>query len=170
MRKVKLYIATSLDGFIAGPNEEIDWLFHDQDYGYTDFYASIDTTLMGRLTYQKILTFGDFPYPDKTNYVFTRSLNLMDTENVQFITDDPVSFVKELQQQPGQHIWLVGGGQLNTTLLNVGLIDEIVCAIHPTVLGSGVPVFAEGANITSFKTVNTQQYSSGMVIVTLLKE
>ena len=76
MRKLKLYIAASLDGYIAGPNGEIDWLDAggDGDYGYQEFYASIDTTLMGNSTYQLTLTVDEFPYPGKANYVFTKAV------------------------------------------------------------------------------------------------
>ena len=70
MRKLILYSAQSLDGFIARTDGRVDWLFTDQDYGYYTFYESIDTTLMGRHTYEQILTFGDFPYPDKQNWFF----------------------------------------------------------------------------------------------------
>ena len=73
MRKVVLFIATSLDGFIARKDGSIDWLFSDQDYGYTDFYASIDTTLTGHATYKQTKTFGEFAFPGKTNYIFSCS-------------------------------------------------------------------------------------------------
>ena len=89
MRKLKLYIATSLDGYIAGPDGELEWLEAGGglDYGYDDFYESIDTTLMGNATYQVTLTVDTFPYPEKTNYVFTRSTP-PDTDHVRFISGD----------------------------------------------------------------------------------
>ncbi|MEM6842767.1 MAG: dihydrofolate reductase family protein [Bacteroidota bacterium] len=141
MRKIILYSAMSLDGFIARPDGEIDWLFDDQDYGYSEFLQRIDTTLMGNRTYQQILTFGDFPYTDKTNYVFTRSVTVQDDGRVQFVYSDLVNLVTELKQQLGRDIWLIGGRQINTVLLNAELIDEMILSVHPTVLGSGVPLF-----------------------------
>ena len=112
MRKLKLYIATSLDGYIAGPNGEIDWLDigGDADHGYQEFYASIDTTLMGNSTYPLTLTV-EFPYPDKTNYFFTKGTPPQDTAHVQFVSGDIAAFVRSLKEQPGKDIWLVGGGQ-----------------------------------------------------------
>jgi len=72
MRRIILFIAASLDGHIARPSSEVDWLFTDQDYGYTEFLASVDTVLMGRKTYEQVLTFGEFPYQEKQSYVFSR--------------------------------------------------------------------------------------------------
>ena len=91
MRRLKLYIATSLDGYIAGPNGEIDWLEAggNLDYGYGEFYSSIDTTLMGTATYRLTLIVDDFPYPDKSNYVFTRGTPPPDTAYVRFISVGP---------------------------------------------------------------------------------
>jgi dihydrofolate reductase len=109
MRQVKLFIATSPDGFIADKNGGIDWLFTDQDYGYADFYASIDTTLTGYKTYEDILGFGEFPYPGKTNYVFSRHPRQADNNPVRFISGEIAAFVQQLKQETGRDIWLVGG-------------------------------------------------------------
>ena len=164
MRKLKLYIASSLDGYIAGPKAEIDWLnaAGAADYGYHEFYASIDTTLMGNITYKQILGFGEFPYPDKANYVFTRGTTT-DTENVQLISGDIAAFVRSLKNRPGKDIWLVGGGQINTVLLNEQLIDEIILTVFPLVLGDGIPLFAPNAKRTQFETVGCQTYETGLI-------
>ena len=115
-----LYIATTLDSYIAGPNGEIDWLDAggDLDYGYKEFYTSIDTTLMGNSTYALTLTVPKFPYPDKTTYVFTRGTPPPDTSNVRFVSGDISAFVRSLKQESGKDIWLVGGGQINTVMLD----------------------------------------------------
>ena len=99
MRKLKLFIATSLDGYIAGPKGEIDWLEAggNTDYGYSVFYDSIDTTLMGYATYKLTLTFPRFPYPDKTNYVFTRGRLPPDTDHVRLVSGDIAAFVRSLK-------------------------------------------------------------------------
>ena len=156
MRQLQLYIATSLDGYIAGPNGEIDWLdvAGDLDYGYRDFYDSIDTTLMGRATYEITQTIEEFPYPDKTNYVFTRNPNLLDTEHVRFISGDIAAFVRTLKEQEGKDIWLIGGGQINTIMLNADLVDGIILTVFPIVLGDGIPLFAPGARRAAFKTID----------------
>ena len=165
MRRLKLYIAASLDGYIAGPNGEIDWLDvdGDLDYGYAEFYESIDTTLMGSLTYRVALSVPDFPYPDKTNYVFTRSAPPPDTEHVRFVSGDIAGFVRSLKEQTGGAIWLVGGGQINTAMLNAGLIDDLVLTSFPVVLGDGIPLFAAGAAHARFETTGCEAYETGLV-------
>ena len=171
LRELKLYIAASLDGYIAGPDGEIDWLETggDVDYGYNEFYASIDTTLMGNNTYRLIETLSDFPYQEKTNYVFTRATPPPVTPHARFVTGDTGAFVRSLKEGPGKDIWLVGGGQLNTAMLNEGLIDEIILTVFPLVLGEGIPLFAPGAARSQFKTVACEVYETGLVQWWLVK-
>ena len=165
LRKLKLYIAASLDGYIAGPNGEIDWLEVDGglDYGYAEFYESIDTTLMGNSTYRVTLSVPEFPYPDKTNYVFTRGAPPPDTEHVRFVSGDIAGFARSLKEQAGKAIWLVGGGQVNTVMLNAGLIDEVVLTSFPLVLGGGIPLFAPRASRARFETIGCETYETGLV-------
>ncbi len=176
MRKLTLYTASTLDGYIAGPNGEIDWLDipnapEGVDYGYSAFFETIDTTLQGTTTYELAAGFDDDPYPGKRNYVFTRkSPPPDDTEHWEFVTGDIVEFVREMKERPGQGVWLVGGGQINTIMLNAGLIDEIIVTYFPLVLGEGIPLFAPGANKTGFRTVSSESYETGLVQWTLARE
>ena len=172
MRKLKLYIATSLDGYIAGPNGELDWLEAggSLDYGYRDFYASIDTTLMGNATYPVTLTVDTFPYSEKANYVFTRSTPPPDSLHVRFVSGDIAAFVRALKEGPGKDIWLVGGGQINTIMLNAGLIDELILTVFPLALGHGIPLFAPGATRSGFRTVGCETYTTGLIQWRLVKE
>lgn len=174
MRKVILYIAASLDGYIARPDGDTSWLHDDkytlkgEDFGYGAMLQSIDTTLMGHSTYKVILGFDTpFPYSDKTNYVFSRS-DHPGNEHVTFVRQDPAGFVKELKRQVGRHIWLIGGGQINTALLNAGLIDEIILTYVPVILGSGIPLFAEGAQERQLQVAERQCYENGFVQLRLL--
>src|ERR1043165_1806400 len=98
MRSLKLFIACSLDGYIAGPRGEIDWLFTGGDYGYMNFLDSIDTVVMGNKTYELMLSFGDTHYDGKRNYVFTRSQN-RSAPDVEFISGAVAEFVHELKQE-----------------------------------------------------------------------
>ena len=163
MRHIVLFIASSIGGYIARLAGSIDWLFTDEDYGYSEFYDSIDTTLMGKRTYKDVLSFGEFPYPDKTNYVFTRREGMMDTENVQFITGSIPAFVRQLKKEDGKDIWLVGGGQINTILLSTGLIDRMILSVHPVILGQGIPLFGGIPAETHFKLERSQVFPSGLV-------
>jgi len=176
MRQVILYIAASLDNYIARRDGNVDWLsspeflIPDEDYGYNNFYPTIDTTLMGNSTYRFILDQDvPFPYPDKTNYVFSHSAKNRDTEFVRFISQDPVDFVRQLKQETGEDIWLVGGGQINTILLNKDLIDKIILTIFPLTLGEGIPLFQGKYKEVKFNLEASKSYQSGIVQLTLKK-
>lgn len=169
MRRLILYIATSLDGYIARPNGDTSWL-HDEryslegeDFGYGALLQSIDTTLMGFKTYQVILGFDmPFPYPDKTNYVLSRSPHA-DTAHVRFVRDDATIFVQNLKRQQGKNIWLIGGGQINTLLLKAGLIDEFIITYVPVILGDGIPLFAQGTPEKQLHVLESRSFRNGFV-------
>lgn len=168
-RRIILYTACSLNGLIARPNGEVDWLDavpnpEGSDYGFGEFYASVDITVQGSNTYEKVLSWGvDFPYPDKTNYVLTRQSGREDMEYVRFIREDPVAFVRRLQVSEGGDIWIVGGGQVNTLFLNAGLIDEMYLFIMPVVLPDGIPLFAPDTAEIYLRLLNTITHGSGVV-------
>ena len=166
MRKVILFIATSLDGFIARKDGTIDWLFTDDDYGYKEFYGSIDTTLTGGVTYRGTRTFGEFPYPGKTSFVFSRKPPVNDRNPVNFISSDVAEFVRRLKLKTGKDIWLVGGGQINTILLNAKLIDKMVISVHPVILGEGIALFGERPRESFFELTDHKAYTSGLMQLT----
>ena len=173
-RQVILNIATSLDGFIAKRDGSIDWLnsndyeLPDEDYGLTAFSDSVDTTLMGNATYKQVLGFDcPFPYHDTTNYVFTRSAAHSDTEYVKFVSGDIAAFVRQLKEQEGKDIWLIGGGQINSILVENGLVDRMILTLIPITLGEGIPLFDGNPKDTPFELENTRSYSSGLVQLTL---
>jgi len=175
MRKIKLYIAVSIDGFIADKNGRVEWLENLPnpdflDYGYFDMYNSIDTTLMGNITYQQVLGFDmPFPYSDKTNFVFTRNQSLTEDENVTFVNDNIIDFVKKLKSKKGKSIWLIGGGQVNSILLNANLIDEMIVSYMPIVLGDGIPLFSSNTQLKSFRLLKSETFSTGVVSLTYVK-
>ncbi len=170
MRKVILYIAQSLDGKIARLNGDVDWLDtipnpDNEDYGYTSFYNSVDVTLMGSRTYEKILSFGiDFPYADKENYVFTQQKGKQDTRFVRFVGDNIVAFVQELKKEEGKNIWLVGGSEINTILFNEGLIDEILLFTMPVTLGEGIPLFTDQLLERKLVLAEVSSFSTGVIL------
>jgi dihydrofolate reductase len=163
MRKVVLFIASSLDGYIARPSGDIDWLFTDQDYGYSEFFASVDTVLLGRKTYEQVLTFGEYPYQGVKSYVFTKNPLFQAEKNVELVTEDTKKFVDNLRQADGKNIWLVGGSQLTYDFMNNNLVDELIVSIHPIVLGEGIPLFANQTTTQSLNLTKCQTYSSGLV-------
>jgi len=177
MRELKLYIAASLDGYIATREGSVDWLVDPdqkegdgEDYGYQAFYDSIDTTLMGYNTYRKILDFGvPFPYPNKHNYVFSRNHTREGDYPVEFISSDIVDFTRNLKQQEGRHIWLIGGGQINRIMINADLIDEIILSLKLVVLGDGLPLFAGETLMKRFKIKDTRNYDKSLTQITMVR-
>jgi dihydrofolate reductase len=141
MRTIILFIAASLDGYIATPTEEVDWLFMDQDYNYSAFYDRIDTVVMGRKTYEKSLSFEPDPYPGKAVYVLTRSPQAESNPSVTYVRDGVEDWLESLRQAPGKDIWLVGGGQLIQMFLEQDWIDEFVISFIPIMLGTGILLF-----------------------------
>ena len=173
MRKITLYIAASLDGYIARTDGSIDWLENEsyiikgEDFGYKKFMRTVDTTLMGNNTYKVVMGLNmPFPYSDKTNFVFSRSVAAKKDNNaVQFIQKHITSFVNDLKQQEGKTIWLIGGGQINTLLWNAGLIDEVIITYIPVVLGEGIPLFAKVPEEKKVNLVESKIYANGFVQV-----
>jgi dihydrofolate reductase len=169
MRKVILYIAASIVGFIAGPKGEIDWLHSiddpdNDDFGYTKFYRSINTTIMGNATYKQILSFGvDFPYSDKANYVFTKNKSLTDTDHVTFVNTDFKEFVASLKKSRGKNIWLIGGGKMNSFFLKNNFIDEIILTTIPVILGEGIPLFYDAGYYDNLILTNVQYWICGVI-------
>jgi dihydrofolate reductase len=157
MGKIILYIASSLDGYIARENGDVDWLPINTDSGYDNFYKSIDTVIMGKKTYDQILTFGDYPYKGKKSYVFTRNDSLTKDENVEFASNVE-EFSRNLVSSKG-NIWLVGGSELFSAFLEHKLVDEIILSIIPTVLGKGIPLFQNINQEANLKLIKTTEYS-----------
>lgn len=162
MRQLVLYIATSLDGYIARPSGAVDWLFTDQDYGYTAFFASIDTVLMGRKTYEQVLSFGAYPYQGTRGFICSRTARRPDA-HVTFVSDELASFVAELKRAPGQRIWLVGGSEIVAECVRHDLVDECIISVHPIILGTGLPLFAPGLPERPLRLMQVERFDSGLV-------
>ncbi|MGL5883967.1 dihydrofolate reductase family protein [Synechococcus elongatus] len=162
-RRLILFIATSLDGYIARRNEGIDWLFDDADYGYSEFYSQIDTVLMGRKTYELSMSLSDDPYPGCQIYVFSRSLTETADPAITVVQGNPALWVSQLKQQPGRNFWLVGGGQLVQQCLAADCLDELILSIHPILLGNGIPLFPSPFPEQRWQLVKTQSYPTGLL-------
>jgi dihydrofolate reductase len=162
MRKVVLNLAITLDGFIAGPNGEYDWCLTDDDYGMTDFLKSIDATVMGGKSYRVVADYGA-PYPELTNYVFTRTERNSPYANVVFVSEDIPEFVRSLKLKKGKNIWLFGGSEIIHPLLQEDLVDEMMLAIHPVLLGGGLQLFKGLDERKTFRLSDSITYPSGLV-------
>jgi len=156
MPKIIAYIATSLDGYIAREDGSIDWLPESGESGYDVFYKSIDTVIMGKTTYDQVLTFGEYPYKDKKSFVFTTTNQTKD-ENVEFVSNVD-KFVIEGFPGVGKNIWLVGGAQIIASFLKQKVVDEIIVTIIPVLLGKGIPLFKNIERETKMELIKTEKY------------
>lgn len=164
-RNLVLFIASSLDGYIATKDDSLEWLFNvegEGDNGYSEFYETVDTILLGKRTYDWIMEQDseEFPYKNKQCYVFTRS-SIEDTEDVKFINEDVTKFVNKLKSEQGKNIWIAGGGELLHSFIKENLVDELIVTIAPTILGNGIPLFREGdyqLDLTLKRTKNYNQF------------
>lgn len=159
-----LFIATSLDGYIAGPDDDVSWLFTDADYGFDEFYSSIDTLIMGRGTYDVVRKLGRWPYNGKRTLVVTRSEKLdITTPDTAYFNGSLQDLEKLLKEQGVKNSWLVGGGELVAGYLNAHLVEQVVVSVHPVLLGHGVPLFPTEIPRTRLELINAEAYDSGLV-------
>lgn len=157
MRTIILYIASSLDGYVARENGDIDWLPQSDTSGYDEFYKTIDVVIMGKTTYDQVLTFGEYPYKDKKSYVFTRNNSIARDENVEFVSNTD-EFVKDILSKLEGNIWLIGGGQIISSFVNNGIVDQIILSIVPIVIGKGIPLFQNIQKEMKLELVKTSNY------------
>ncbi|MCG7409211.1 dihydrofolate reductase family protein [Paenibacillus sp. ACRRX] len=159
--KVVLYIAMSLDGYIARPDGSVDWLndieMDGGDGGYGEFYRTVGTIVMGRLTYDEVLKLADdFPYADKPCYVLSRTTQ-PPAPHVTFTDETLETLIPRLKAGSEGDVWLVGGGQLVTAFLEAKLLDELCITIIPKVLGDGIPLFPQGTVPSTFRLMQMQK-------------
>lgn len=168
MRKIILQLAVSLDGYIEGPNGEFDWCFTDQDYGMSEFFKRVDTTFMGRKTYELAIAMeSEAPagFPKMKEYVFSNSLSNA-KEGVVLVRGDIKSEVEKIKKEKGRGIWLFGGAELISLLMNLQLVDEIILAVHPVILGSGKALFKDIKERTWLTLTDHKIYPNGLTFLT----
>lgn len=173
MKKIILDLAVTLDGFIEGPNGEIDWCIMDDDMDFDGFLSTIDTIFYGRVSYD---TWGNFQpnaeasetelklwqdVHSKKKYVFSSQQSRDDSAS--FINSDIVSKVLEVKKQGGKDIWLYGGASLIKTFVQFKLIDIYRISVHPIALGRGKPLFEDLKERVELKLVKTKTFKSGVV-------
>ena len=176
MRNVILNLAVTLDGFIEGPNGEIDWCIMDEEMDFKGFLEQIDAIFYGRLSFEK---WGNFK-PDsnandidkefweqiheKKKYVFSRSLK--SAENAELIKDGLKESIMAIKKENGKDIWLYGGAQLTKSFIQMDLIDVYQLSVHPILLGAGIPLFDSLKTPIQLNLVNTRTFQSGVVELT----
>ncbi|HUQ33158.1 MAG TPA: dihydrofolate reductase family protein [Pyrinomonadaceae bacterium] len=168
MRKVTFGGANSLDNFIARKDDAVDWLLWSDEVMEVmkDFWKTIDTVVMGRRTYEVALKNGMSTYSGVKSYVFSRTIRESPGNGVEIISEDAASFVRELKNQEGKDICVMGGGELARSLFEADLIDEIGFNIHPVLLGSGIPLFYEMSHQINLELIDCKIFKTGCVLVT----
>ena len=166
-RKVIVYIAMSLDGYIAGPNDDLSFLssvqMEGEDYGYAEFVAKVDSVIVGKRTYDTVINLGyEFPHKDKDSWIITRTEKVAEG-NVKFYSGDLKKLVEELTSKEGKNIFVDGGAWVVNELLRHQLIDEIHLSLVPVLLGEGVRLFQGNYPSDQFHLVQAQSYDSGLV-------
>jgi dihydrofolate reductase len=167
MPDVHYYIASSLDGCIATPDHGIEWLAPFQqsgdDYGFNDFYASIDALLLGSRTYEVALKQGLWPAPDKRSWVFTERELPVAHPSITLTSEEPARVLEQLAGRGFERAWLMGGGALAGSFLAQGLISCLTVALIPVLLGAGIPMFAEPSGRETLTLHDAKSYPSGVV-------
>lgn len=168
--KISVFIATSIDGYIAKQNGDIDWLTkfslptdenEDKDCGFSKFFTDIDVLVMGRNTYEVVSDFDPWPYDGKRVVVLSSTLTSV-CEKAELFKGDLLSLVEKLHADGSKHIYVDGGATISQ-FLNMGLIDQMIISIIPIVLGAGIPLFSKIKEEKWGRLVSSQVYSNGLV-------
>lgn len=166
-RKVILYIAMSLDGYIAKSDGDLGFLsiveMHGEDYGYADFINTVDTVIVGRKTYDKVISMGfSAPYEDKDVYIITRTLR-PSVGSVKFYSESLKDLIVNLRSRVGKNIFVDGGAEIVNALLYDNLIDEFYISVIPVFLGSGISLFKNGRPEIGLKLIDSKHFEKGLV-------
>ncbi|WP_404442712.1 dihydrofolate reductase family protein [Sutcliffiella horikoshii] len=166
-RKVIVYIAQSVDGYIAKKDDDISWLSivdaPGEDYGYGEFVENIDTVIMGRRTYEKVLSFGmEFPHKERKTYVLSNSKNGSD-DNVEYYSGDVRELINTISSNSGKHIFVDGGAEVIKEFVRRDLIDEYVISTIPILIGNGVRLFKGTERENKLELVESNSFPSGLV-------
>ena len=167
VRRIRYQVAASLDGYIAGPKGEADWITMDPDIDFTALFDQFDTFVMGRGTFEAMVgQQGSAATPGKKTVVISRTLRQQDHPDVTIVSDYVEKTLGDLKKLPGKDIWLFGGGSLFRSLLQMRLVDTVETAIVPVLLGGGIPLLPPPTGRVKLKLTGHRVYKkSGIVLL-----
>ena len=164
MRQIRYVVTASLDGFIAGPNGEVDWIVPDPDRDFRALFNQFDTALLGRRTYELTQRPDAPPWPPGMSvYVFSRTLRQRDHPEVTLVAGKLEETLAAFRAKSGKDIWLWGGGSLFRSLLDAGLVDTVEVAVRPVLLGGGIPLLPPPAKQANLKLTAQEVSKTGIV-------
>ncbi|HEX2443462.1 MAG TPA: dihydrofolate reductase family protein [Vicinamibacterales bacterium] len=165
MRAIRYSVAMSLDGYIAGPNGEADWIVHDPEIDFKEIFSRFDTLLIGRKTYEAMQKMGGGggSMPGVKSYLISRTMKQADHPDVTIVSDvGPL--VTKLKAKSGKDIWLFGGGELFRSMLDAGLVDGVDVGVIPVLLGGGIPFLPSPAHRAKLKLRNRRIYEKSGIV------
>jgi len=163
VRRVRYAVAASLDGYIAGPKGEAEWVILDPQIDSKRLFKEFDTALLGRRTFEALAQGGNRAVPGLQTFVFSRTLRQRDYPEVAVIADRATEVLDTIRREPGKDIWLMGGGTLFRSLLEAGLVDTVEVSVVPVLLGAGIPLLPPPANEAKLELVRHTVYETGIV-------
>jgi dihydrofolate reductase len=165
MRRVRYVVAMSLDGYIAGPKGEADWIIMDPDIDFGALFDQFDAFLLGRKTFESMGGTGGSRQSGVQTIVFSRTLRQQDYPNVTIVSENPQQALADLRSKPGKDIWLFGGGLLFRSLLEARLVDSVEVSVMPVLLGEGIPLLPPEPSSEHYKLslASSRAFETGIV-------
>ena len=163
MRRIRYHVTISLDGYIAGPKGEADWITPDPDVDFAGLFSEFDTALVGRRTFEAMVDAGRAAIPGMKLIVFSRTLRQSDYPEVTVVAEKQLDMLASLREKPGKDIWLFGGATLFHSLLEQGFVDAVEVSILPILLGGGIPLLPTPATRKQLNLTSHKIYKSGVV-------
>ncbi len=164
MRRIRYAVAMSLDGYIAGPKGEADWIIMDPEIDFNALFNEFDTILMGRRTFETMPQEENAETPGMKTFVFSRTLRQSDYPKVTIVADKIAETLTSLKAEPGKDIWLFGGGSLFRSLVDAGLVDTVEVAVIPVLLGGGLPLLPPPAKQAKLKLTGHKIYKKTGIV------
>jgi dihydrofolate reductase len=163
VRRIRYAVAASLDGYIAGPKGEAEWVILDPEVDFAKRFQEFDTVLLGRASFEAMARAGHRAMPGLQTFVFSRTLRQRDYPEVTILGDRSEEIAATLRREPGKDIWLMGGGTLFRSLLEAGLVDTVEVSVLPLLLGAGIPLLPAPACETKLELIRHTVYGAGIV-------